>query len=111
MHGWVNAPAKDNDLQVFKHDMEVRLDRNHEDHEGFKAVLGDLQRSQFDTVVKLTAIAAILAERNSNPPPQIITYTPAGALPPSPKKPKTPRTGAPESPSAWIAKQLELNPQ
>jgi hypothetical protein len=111
MHGWVNAPAKDNDLQAFKNDMASRLDRNHEDHAAFKAALIDLQRSQFDMVVKLTAIAAILAERSSNPPPQAVTYTPADSLPPPPKKPKPPRIDPPVSPGTWIAKQLELAPR
>lgn len=111
VHGWVNAPAKDNDLQAFKNDMASRLDRNHEDHAAFKAILADLQRSQFDAVLKLTAIAAVLAERSSNPPPQTITYTPAGVLPPSPKKPKPPKIDPPDSPGSWIAKQLELAPR
>lgn len=112
MHGWVNAPAKDNDLQAFKNDVASRLDGNRQDHTEFKAILNDLQRSQFDTVVKLTAIAAILAERSSNPPPQTVTYTPAGVLPPPPpKKPKPPKIDPPDSPGAWIAKQLELAPR
>jgi hypothetical protein len=104
-NGWLATPAKSIDLDSFKHEVSSQLDGIRHDHAEFKGLLTDLQRANTETVLRLTAIAATLAERNGTGP--VVVYTPAGVLPVTPKRPKPVKIDPPaETSGNWITKQF-----
>ena len=64
-NGWIASPAKSVDLEAFKHDTAIELGHIRHDHAEFKTILAEMQRSQNETINRLTGIAATLTERKA----------------------------------------------